>query len=224
MGAALAQPPAGPAKSAPPVDQGTKADDKAARDAGPPPTILKPGDYPIDIGTALRLAGEENPQLLLARARLSQTVAERQLASAQLLPNLNLGTNYDMHRGRLQQSSGNILSVNRDALYYGLGANAIAAGTANIPGLNYNLNVGEAWYGSSLPGSASGPRRRKRPRSATRRSCGCAPRTSTCSAATAAAPSPPGTASRPPRSPDSPRSTPRRGRAGRPTPTAPRSS
>lgn len=102
---------------------------------------------PIDLGTALRLAGEENPQLLLARARLSQVVAERQLATAQLLPNLNLGTNYDQYRGRLQQSNGHILQVNRDALYYGLDANAIAAGTVNIPGLNYNLNVGEGWYG-----------------------------------------------------------------------------
>ena len=73
--------------------------------------------------------------------------ALRQLAVAQLLPNLNLGTNYDAHRGVLQQDNGNILKVNRDSLYYGLGASAVAAGTVNIPGLNYNLNVGEAWYG-----------------------------------------------------------------------------
>jgi outer membrane protein TolC len=112
-----------------------------------PGTILAPGEYPIDLGTALRLAGAENPELLLARARVSEVVALRQLAVAQLLPNLNLGTNIDAHTGVLQQSTGNILKVNRDALYYGLGANAIAAGTVNIPGLNYNLNVGEAWFG-----------------------------------------------------------------------------
>ncbi|HSQ55770.1 MAG TPA: TolC family protein, partial [Gemmata sp.] len=77
----------------------------------------------------------------------TETVAQRQFAAAQILPNLNVGTNYDLHRGPLQQSNGNILKVNRDALYVGLGANAIAAGTVNIPGLNYFMNVGESWYG-----------------------------------------------------------------------------
>jgi outer membrane protein TolC len=101
----------------------------------------------MDLGTALRLAGVENPEILLARERISEMTAMRQYAVAQLLPNLNLGTNYDQHNGPLQQSNGNILNVNRNALYFGLGANAIAAGTANIPGLFYNLNVGVGWYG-----------------------------------------------------------------------------
>lgn len=113
----------------------------------PPGTILQPGENPIDLGTALRLAGAENPELLIARQRVAEAIALRQLAVAQFLPNLNLGTNYDLHRGALQQSTGNILKVNRDALYVGLGANAIGAGTVSIPGLNYNLNLGEGWYG-----------------------------------------------------------------------------
>jgi len=113
----------------------------------PPGTILQPGENPIDLGTALRLAGAENPELLLARERVSEVNALRQLAAAQLLPNLNLGTNYDLHRGVLQQSNGNILPVHRDALYVGLGTQAIAAGTVSIPGLNYMMNIGEGWYG-----------------------------------------------------------------------------
>jgi len=112
----------------------------------PPKTILKPDESLIDLGTALKIAGVENPELLLARARISQAVAERQLAVAQLLPDLNLGTNYDTHNGALQQSKGNILDVNRSAMYFGLCANAVGAGSVNIPGLFYNMNVGEAWY------------------------------------------------------------------------------
>jgi outer membrane protein TolC len=112
----------------------------------PPDTILQPGENPIDLGTALRLAGAENPELLLARERIAEATALRQLAVAQLLPNLNVGTNYDAHQGALQQSAGNIIQVNRDALYVGLGANAVGGGTVNIPGLNYNLNIGQAWY------------------------------------------------------------------------------
>jgi outer membrane protein TolC len=118
-----------------------------ASGADPPPaTILGPDEYPIDLATALRLAGAENPELLSARQRVIEATAVRQLAAAQLLPNLNVGANYDLHRGALQQSTGNILKVNRDALYVGLGANAVGAGTVTIPGLNYNLNVGEAWF------------------------------------------------------------------------------
>ena len=112
----------------------------------PPGTILQPGESPIDLATALKLAGAENPELLLARARIAEVVALRQLAVAQLLPNLNIGTSYNNHTGALQQSTGNILDVNRSSMYFGLGASAVGSGTVNIPGLYYNLNVGDAWY------------------------------------------------------------------------------
>ncbi len=149
LGSALfAQSPAAKLPSPKPIDPAKQASQAERSTADrPPATILEPGDSPIDLGTALRLAGAENPELLLARQRLVEAAALRQLAAAQLLPNLNLGTNYDLHRGALQQSSGNILQVHRDAMYLGLGANAVGAGTVNIPGLYYNLNVGEAWYG-----------------------------------------------------------------------------
>jgi outer membrane protein TolC len=113
----------------------------------PPSTILKPDHVPIDLGTALKMAGVENPELLLARSRVAEVVALRQLAVAQLLPDLNAGTSYDTHNGTLQQAKGNILEVNRSSMYYGLGASAIGAGTVNVPGLLYNRNVGESWYG-----------------------------------------------------------------------------
>ena len=113
----------------------------------PPGTILKPGEMPIDLGTALRLAGIQNPELMLARELVTQAAAERMLAAAQALPNLNVGGSIDAHKGVLQQSNGNILEVNRSAATFGMGVNAIAAGTVNIPGLYYNLNVGTAWFG-----------------------------------------------------------------------------
>lgn len=112
-----------------------------------PPTILSAAVAPIDLATALKLAGVENPEIQFARQRVVEATAFRQFAAAQILPNLNLGSNYNLHRGVLQQDNGNILRVDRDSLYVGLGANAVGAGTVNIPGLNYNLNVGSAWYG-----------------------------------------------------------------------------
>ena len=102
---------------------------------------------PIDLSSVLRLAGVENLELVLARQRVEAVVAQQQLAAAQILPTLNLGTNYDTHTGLLQQASGNILNVQRSALYVGAGAGAVAAGTVSIPGLQYNLNVSESIYG-----------------------------------------------------------------------------
>lgn len=103
---------------------------------------------PIDLPATLRLAGVENPEILIARQRVVEAAALRQYAAAQILPNINVGTNFDAHVGVLQQSSGNILKVNRDALYLGLGANAVAAGTVNIPGIFYNVNVSQAIFGA----------------------------------------------------------------------------
>ncbi len=100
----------------------------------------------IDLGSALRLAGVENLELVIARQRVEAAVAVQQLAAAQILPTLNLGTNYDAHTGNLQQSSGRIRNLERSALYVGAGANAVAAGTVSIPGLQWNLNISESIY------------------------------------------------------------------------------
>jgi outer membrane protein TolC len=112
-----------------------------------PPTLLDPNTRPIDLNTALRLAGVQNPQLMIARQRVLEAAALRQLAAAQFLPSLNLGTNYDSHTGNLQQSNGNILGVNRSAVYVGAGASAVGSGTVNIPGVLLQGNVAAVVYG-----------------------------------------------------------------------------
>src|SRR4029077_7235109 len=63
----------------------------------PPPTLLSPDNRPIDMASALQLAGAQNPEILLARERITEAVALRQLAAAQYLPTLNIGTNVDNH-------------------------------------------------------------------------------------------------------------------------------
>jgi outer membrane protein TolC len=101
---------------------------------------------PVDLATVLRLAGVENPQILLARQRVLEAVAIRQYAAAQLLPDVHLGTDYDDHNGNLQRSNGTILKVDRESVFVGAGAIAIAAGTVNIPGIGWNLNVSDTVF------------------------------------------------------------------------------
>lgn len=100
----------------------------------------------IDLAGALALAGVRNPELFVARQRVVEAVALRQFAAAQMLPNLNVGFNYNDHTGAIQQSSGNIIELHRQALYIGAGANAVGAGTVNVPGLQYNLNISQSIY------------------------------------------------------------------------------
>jgi outer membrane protein TolC len=129
-------------------------------DTLPPPKPLTPADapapsiaplidsrvQPIDLASALRLAGAQNPEILLARERVAEAVALRQLAAAQILPTLNAGTNFDNHTGPLQTSTGTIQKVDRGSLYLGLGANAVGAGTVNIPGLVLSGNVSDGIF------------------------------------------------------------------------------
>lgn len=112
-----------------------------------PPTILDTEVHPIDLNTALRLAGVQNPQLMIARQRVVEAAALRQLAAVQILPSINYGANYDSHTGNLQQSNGNILSVNRSAVYVGSGTGAVAAGTVAVPGVLLEGNIAVGVYG-----------------------------------------------------------------------------
>ena len=109
-----------------------------------PPSILGQEVRPIDLTSALRLAGgrKSRAEPGSAAGAGSGRLADVR-AAAQLLPTINYGTNYDSHTGVLQQSNGNILSVNRSAVYVGAGANAVAAGTVNIPGVFLGGNIGQ---------------------------------------------------------------------------------
>ena len=112
-----------------------------------PPERFAAGEVTtIDLASALQLAGVRNPEIMLARERVTETVAIRQFAAAQILPNLNGGMNYDTHSGNLQQSNGHVLDVSRSALYVGAGANAIAAGSVNIPGVMWNQNLSQGVF------------------------------------------------------------------------------
>src|SRR5271165_978094 len=82
-GQALGQPPDPPRRLLPQAANG-QPDVPAATT----PSILGPETRPIDFDSALRLAGVRNPELMIARERLTEAAAVRQFAAAQLLPNI----------------------------------------------------------------------------------------------------------------------------------------
>jgi outer membrane protein TolC len=108
-----------------------------------PPPVAVDG---IDLETALEQAGAENPTIGLAQESVRSSLAERLQARALLLPSLDAGISYNLHRGRLQSAQGPVLDVKRQSLYGGAGAAAVGAGTVGFPGVHLFADLGDAVF------------------------------------------------------------------------------
>lgn len=100
----------------------------------------------IDLGTALHLAGVDNPTINIAREQAQEALANQLAARSMLLPTVNLGGNFRLHRGALQDDPGFLRFPASQSLYLGAGANAIGAGTVAIPGVWAFAHLGDAAY------------------------------------------------------------------------------
>src|SRR5208337_1728147 len=81
----------------------TRQEDLNVPVPSPPEIPPPPGEYLIDLSTALRLAEAENPTIAAARARIIEALALQTAAGALLLPSTNPGKNYPPHTGNLQR-------------------------------------------------------------------------------------------------------------------------
>jgi outer membrane protein TolC len=61
---------------------------------------------PLGLDTVLALAGEQNRQVILARERLRQASAEKEIAALAWLPALKVGPTYGRHEGGIQNPDG----------------------------------------------------------------------------------------------------------------------
>jgi outer membrane protein TolC len=125
---------------------------------GEPPGVLAAGGVPgaicssppvlnaLDLVTALRLAGIDNPTINLAQERIREALAQQLNARVLLLPNLNIGGNYHYNNGPIQSSTGEIVNVANQVLYLGGGAGAIGSQTVAIPGIWLFAHLGNAVY------------------------------------------------------------------------------
>ncbi len=68
---------------------------------------------PIDLSTALRLAGAQNLDVQIAQERLDEAKANHQSAVAQFFPWLTPGITYRQHNDNIQDVAGNIIAVNK---------------------------------------------------------------------------------------------------------------
>jgi len=70
---------------------------------------------PIDLPTALRLAGAQNLDVQIAREKVREAQANHQSAVAQFFPWISAGIAYRQHDGNAQETSGDIIDVHKNS-------------------------------------------------------------------------------------------------------------
>lgn len=117
-------------------DLGTPASRRPVLQAHAGETPAPPGAaLPIDLATALRLAGAQNLDVQIARERLAEAQANHQTAVAQFFPWISPGITYRRHNDKIQDVEGNIIDV--DKYSYAPGA-----------AVGVQLDLGDAIYKS----------------------------------------------------------------------------
>ena len=108
-----------------------------------PPHLV---ECPIDLATALAIAGADNPTIALAEEAVRAASADQLHARSLLLPTLATGMNYHLHQGNLQAGTGLMRFVTSQDLYVGAGAFSVGAGTVTVPGVRLTAHLSNAVF------------------------------------------------------------------------------
>lgn len=116
-----------------------------------PPAEKQTGErYPINLGTALQLAGANNLQIALATERVREALARLDGAEVLWLPTLQAGVGYNTHVGQLQATEGDVLEINRESVFVGggpvLGGSPLPGGTGGPPRLFVGISPVDIYF------------------------------------------------------------------------------
>lgn len=109
---------------------------------------------PIDLGSALGMAGGNAWTIQLARQKTVEAHAEVDRSEAIWLPNLQVGVGWTKHEGRIQVTEGQVIEASRNSVFIGGGAtlgNAPIAGGGGGPlRLTADLAIADAYFGPKI--------------------------------------------------------------------------
>lgn len=123
------------------------------------PDALSPDDRPITLLSVLEVVDRDNPNVQVARHRVEEALAIWERADSLWLPSIRAGFNYNKHEGRIQDVAGNNIETSRGALYTGLGAGAVGAGSPAIPGVYANFHLADAVFQPRIADQLAAARR-----------------------------------------------------------------
>jgi len=113
-------------------------------------TKTDPDLYPLNLTTALQLAGGNNLQIALAGERIQEAISKLNAAEVMWLPSLNAGVGFNSHTGKIQATDGEIVEVDRQSVFVGggpvLGGGPLAGGSGGPIRMVANLSPVDAWF------------------------------------------------------------------------------
>jgi len=124
----------------------------------PPAAVTTLDGRPITLISVLEVVDQDNPNINIARHRIEEAYAVWQRAESLWLPSIRGGFNYNKHEGRIQDVIGENIETSRGAMYAGLGAGAIGAGSPVIPGLYANFHLADAVFQPRIAGQMAAAR------------------------------------------------------------------
>lgn len=77
--------------------------------------------YPINLPTAMKLAGAEPLDIAIATARLQSAAAQLQRANVLWLPTVQMGADYFRHDGQIQDVAGKVFTTSKSTFMVGAG-------------------------------------------------------------------------------------------------------
>jgi len=132
------------------------ADEHTGPSAQPDEAV--PAGQSLDLATLLWIVDGQNPQVALARERIAEAYAQRARAGYLWLPSLRAGLNYNKHEGAIQDVVGRVFDTSRGAIYGGLGAAAVGAGSPAVPGVWANFHLADACFQPQIAGHEASAR------------------------------------------------------------------
>lgn len=117
--------------------------------SGAPPVVAQSNDeqaFSIDLTTSLRLADERNLDVAIYLERIAEASAELTRARTLAVPTLRIGASYSRHSGPLQETSGQVVDVDRVSRFQGFGVGAIGAGDIQAAGLGLEVDIADAIF------------------------------------------------------------------------------
>ena len=106
--------------------------------------------YPLNLTTALQLAGGNNLQIALAGERIQEAISKLNAAEVMWLPSLNAGVGFNSHTGKIQATDGSVVEVDRQSVFVGggpvLGGGPLAGGAGGPIRMVANLSPVDAWF------------------------------------------------------------------------------
>ena len=127
-----------------------KADSVVEFMAAPSAIPAALAEFTLDLETALGIARGENPTIALAEEAVRIGLAEQLQARANLLPTLDAGASFNLHRGNLLSAQGVIQKVDRQSLFVGAGASAVGGGTVGFPGVRLYGHLADALFDPAI--------------------------------------------------------------------------